>query len=155
MKRFKILSCGLALALSVGAGATGASAAVRQNHATAPQVVRDPELEKESLHNLEVARHYFKLKKAYNAALQRCEEIIGGDPRFSRLDEVLYIAGLSSLRLSEGRGKQAPKVPVASLRDDARTYLSRIVNEFPQSKFRDKAEDELRALGGPKEESKQ
>jgi len=27
--------------------------------------VRDADLEKDSLHNLEVARHYFKQKKAY------------------------------------------------------------------------------------------
>src|SRR5687767_4261579 len=30
-----------------------------------PQIQRDAELEKDSLHNLEVARHYFKLRKAY------------------------------------------------------------------------------------------
>ena len=49
-----------------------------------PSTVRDVELEKDSLHNLEVARHYFKLKKAYLAAIKRCEEIDAGNPTFSR-----------------------------------------------------------------------
>src|SRR6266581_9245919 len=74
-----------------------------------PATIRDAELEKDSLHNLEVARHYFKLKKAYLAALSRCEEIDAGNPNFSRMDEVLYIAGESSLRLAENGGKQKNK----------------------------------------------
>src|SRR3989442_15105848 len=74
-----------------------------------PATIRDPELEKDSLHNLEVARHYFKLKKAYLAALKRCEEIDAGNPNFARMDEVLYIAGESSLKLAESGGKQKTK----------------------------------------------
>ena len=35
--------------------------------------LRDPDLERDSLHNLEVAKNYFKLKKAYVASLKRCE----------------------------------------------------------------------------------
>src|SRR5262249_33938182 len=74
-----------------------------------PATVRDPELEKDSLHNLEVARMYFKLRKAYVAALKRCEEIIAGNPTFAKIDEVLYIAGQSSLLLADSKGKQAAK----------------------------------------------
>src|SRR6185436_18634463 len=71
-----------------------------------PQIQRDAELEKDSLHNLEVARHYFKTRKAYVAALIRCEEIMAANPAFSRIDEVLFMAGESSLHLAEGKGKQ-------------------------------------------------
>ncbi len=122
-----------------------------------PSVLKDKELEKEAAHNLEVARHYFKFKKAYRAAIARCEEIIAGYPNFTQLDEVLYIAGASSLRLSENRGKQAATIPADKLRDDARDYLSRVVNEFTDSDFRKLAEKELAALGGVKkaEEKKQ
>ena len=121
-----------------------------------PDVVRDPDLEKDSLHNLEVARHYFKLKKAYIAALQRCEEIIAGNPVFSKIDEVLYMAGASSLRLAENKGKQASKVTSDKLREDARDYLSQLVNGYPDSSFRKQAEEDLKGLGGPKpKESKQ
>src|SRR3989449_7936505 len=78
---------------------------------TGPDVslIRDADLEKDSLHNLEVARHYFKLKKAYLAALKRCEEIDAGNPNFAKMDEVLYIAGESSLRLAETGGQQKTK----------------------------------------------
>src|SRR6185503_1525850 len=75
-----------------------------------PSTIRDADLEKDSLHNLEVARHYFKLKKAYQAALNRCEEIDAGNPNFAKMDEVLYIAGQSSLRLAETGGRQKTKV---------------------------------------------
>src|SRR5258708_37518690 len=87
--------------------------------------IRDPDLEKDSLHNLEVARHYFKLKKAYVAAIKRCEEIDAGNPNFAKMDEVLFIAGESSLRLAENRGKQKTKEKTPEqLRQDARVYLS-------------------------------
>ncbi len=121
-----------------------------------PTAVRDPEMEKDSMHNLEVARQYFKLKKAYLAALKRCEEVIAGNPTFSHIDEVLYIAGVSSLRLSEGKGKQK-QIPAdttsVKLRDDARDYLSQLYYNYPDSEFRKDAEKELRALGGPKPKS--
>ena len=96
-------------------------------------VLRDDELESEAKHNLEVARHYFKLKKAYVASLSRCEEIMAAYPLFSRIDEVLYIAGMSSLKLAEGKGRQKTKSPADKLRDDARVYLSQLVNDYPQS----------------------
>ncbi len=121
-----------------------------------PDVMRDPDMEKDSLHNLEVARQYFRLRKAYKASLARCEEIIAGNPTFSKIDEVLLIAGASSLRLSENKGKQAVKTGTDKLREDARDYLSHLVNEYPDSKFRDEALADLKALGGPKpKDSKQ
>lgn len=112
-----------------------------------PVVIRDAELERESQHNLQVARHYFKLKKAYKAALLRCEEIIAGNPNFTRVDEALYLAGMSSIRLAENKGKQRTDVAADKLRDDAKIYLTRVATEFPDSEFRKPAEDELRALG--------
>jgi outer membrane protein assembly factor BamD (BamD/ComL family) len=131
-----------------------------------PSVVRDSELEKDSLHNLEVARHYFKLKKAYVAAIKRCEEIDAGNPTFAKMDEVLFIAGESSLRLAETGGKQKTKVVMPDamlaqeknetqyktpdeLKGDARVYLSRLVADYPNSAFRKQAEADLNKLGGP------
>ena len=127
-----------------------------------PDINRDPDMEKDSLHHLEVARHYFKTKKAYVAALERCEEIIAGDPGFSKIDEVLFIAGKSSLNLADDKGKQKSAqyiiyegdkkvtLSVDELRDKARDYLSQLVNEHPQSSFRSQADEDLKALGGPK-----
>jgi outer membrane protein assembly factor BamD (BamD/ComL family) len=115
-----------------------------------PSTIRDPELEKDSLHNLEVARLYFKLRKAYVAAIKRCEEIIAGNPNFTRMDEVLFIAGESSFRLSENKGKQTSKHTPEQLRDDSRNYLTQLVDEYPQSDFSKQAQESLRALGDTK-----
>ena len=114
-----------------------------------PSTIRDPDLEKDSLHNLEVARHYFKLKKAYVAAIQRCEEIIAGNPTFSKIDEVLYIAGQSNLLLAEMKGKQKSKRTAEELRTEARMYLSLLTEEHPTSPFAKQVEADLKALGGP------
>lgn len=134
------------LALAVICFAPSAKAQGTAKTGPDASTVRDPEIEKDSLHNLEVARQYFKLKKAYVAALARCEEIIAGNPTFARLDEVLYIAGASSLRLAQKLGKQASKLPPEKLRDDAREYLSRLTKEFPESEFREPAEKELKTI---------
>jgi outer membrane protein assembly factor BamD (BamD/ComL family) len=115
-----------------------------------PDVTRDPDVEKESLHNLDVARQYFKQKKAYKASLDRCEEIIAGNPAFSKIDEVLFIAGESNLRLADEKGKQKVKTEPDKLRESARDYLSQLVNDYPQSKFKDQALDDLKPLGGAK-----
>jgi len=117
--------------------------------------VRDADLEKDSLHNLEVAQQYFKLRKAYYASLKRCEEIIAGNPNFAKIDEALYIAGMSSLYLSENRGKQKiAEIPEKNrlkpeqYRSEAREYLSQLVNEHPDSSFSKQAQDALHDLGG-------
>ena len=119
-------------------------------------VARDPEIEKSATKSLDAARHYFKLKKAYVAALSRADEIIVDNPQFSKLDEALFIAGMSSFYLSEGKGKQAPPTSPPEkaqeftperLRAAARLNLSRIVEEFPDSKYRDAAEKTLATLG--------
>jgi outer membrane protein assembly factor BamD (BamD/ComL family) len=127
-----------------------------------PQITRDADLEKDSLHNLEVARHYFKLKKAFVAALERCEEIIAANPTFTKIDEVLYMAGQSSLNLADGKGKQKSSLYVIhegdakhtltpdQFRDLARDYLSQLVNSYPESSYRGQAEEALRGLGGAK-----
>ena len=98
-----------------------------------------------------MARLYFKLRKAYVAAIKRCEEIIAGNPNFAKMDEVLFIAAQSSLRLSENKGKQTTKDKTPEqLRDDARDYLSQLVSDYPQSEFHKQAADDLRSLGGEK-----
>src|SRR5213596_1120722 len=129
---FVVLSC-----------ASGAYAQGGVRSGPDPSTLRDPDLEKDSLHDLEVARNYFKLKKAYVAALKRCEEIIAGNPNFARIEEVLLIAGESSLSLAEKKGKQAPTLYVtfdgtskrtltaAQFRDMGRDYLTRLITEHP------------------------
>ena len=148
MKKVLMTLALLAVAVFVSAPDSFAQGAAKTG--PDPSLVRDADLEKDSLHNLEVARHYFKLKKAYVAAIKRCEEIDAGNPSFAKMDEVLFIAGESSLRLAENKGKQKPKDKTPEqLRVDARVYLSRLVAGYPNSSFFKQAQDDLRALGGP------
>src|SRR5687768_4513142 len=56
------------------------------------QMPRDPALEKDAKHNLEVAKFYLK-KKAYKGVTDRLLEIVYTYPSFSRFDEVLSLLG--------------------------------------------------------------
>ena len=127
-----------------------------------PSTLRDPDLERDSYHNLEVARNYFKLKKAYVAALKRCEEIIAGNPNFAKIEEVLLMAGQSSLWLSQNKGKQRPDQYVSFEGGEKRTltsqqfremgvdYLKKLINDHPDGQYAKQAQEELRALETPK-----
>ena len=126
-----------------------------------PATVRDPDLERDSHHNLEVAKNYFKLKKAYVASLKRCEEIIAGNPNFEKIDEVLLMAGQSSVWLSQNKGKQSPTLYVSfdggekrtltseQFREMGRDYLKKLVADFPNSPYAKQAQEELRTLEAP------
>ncbi|HYY95770.1 MAG TPA: outer membrane protein assembly factor BamD [Pyrinomonadaceae bacterium] len=161
MKKSLLTVCCVALALSgAAAGARAQSGTV----AAGPAVARDADAEKSAKHELEVARHYFHNKKAYLASYKRADELIAGYPEFSKLDEVLYIAGMSGFYLSQGKGKQAlpkaepgkqPEFTPEDLRENARAYLSRLVKDYPKSSFRKEAEETLSQLGGAKEEKQQ
>ena len=147
MKKF--LLSGLLLAtLACGAVVAQQGEKTGSRREPDPSVLRDPVLEADSKKNLKVAQHYFKLKKAYRAAMMRAEEIIAGNPNFSRIDEAYYIAGMSHLRLSRGQGNQPPSLKPEQHRDEARVLLSRLVNEWPDSEFRKEAEKELATVGG-------
>lgn len=120
-----------------------------------PQVVRDPILEADATHNLEVARQAFRLKKAYKAVLLRTEVIIAAYPDFSKIEEVLYLSGMSSYYLAEGKGKQKAeprndeekaKYAPEKLRDDAGAYLTQLLKQFPNTKFKEEAEKTLKLL---------
>src|SRR5688500_19211144 len=128
-----------------------------------PATLRDPDLERDSHHNLEVAKNYFKLKKAYVAALKRCEEIIAGNPNFAKIGEVLLMAGQSSLWLAEGKGKQNRDLYVSfdggqkrtltaeQFREMGRDYLNKLIKDYPNSPHARQAQEELRGLEAPKQ----
>ena len=137
-----------------------APAALGQGVRSGPDqsTLRDPDLERDSHHNLEVAKNYFKLKKAYVASLKRCEEIIAGNPNFSKIDEVLLMAGQSSIWLSQNKGKQRPNqyvsfdggekktLAVEQLREMGVAYLKKLINDYPESPYAKQAQEELREL---------
>ena len=144
----------LILAMFVAVGGT----VVAQRNVT-PAIDRDPLLEKDAKHNLDVARQAYLLKKAYKGVLMRFEETFAAYPDFSQMDEFLYYAGMSSYYLSEGKGRQKidlkserekEKYAPAKLKEDAEAYLSMLVEKHPQSKYKDDAEKALAILKAPK-----
>ena len=120
-----------------------------------PAIDRDPLMEQDAKHNLDVAKQYFLLKKAYKGVLERFEETYAAYPTFSKIDEFLYYAGMSSYYLAEGKGKQKidlkrekdpAKYEPVKLKDDAIGYLSTIIEKYPESKFKNDAEKTLAIL---------
>lgn len=121
-----------------------------------PAIDRDPILEQDAKHNLDVAWQAFKpLKKAYKQVIMRFEETFAAYPEFSKMDEFLYLAGMSSYYLSENKGRQKidlrtekdkEKYAPEKLREDAIAYLSMLVEKYPESKYRDEAQKTLGLL---------
>ena len=131
----------------------GISASAQRN--VTPAIDRDPLMEQDARHNLDVAKQYFLLKKAYKGVLERFEETYAAYPTFSKMDEFLYYAGMSSYYLSENKGKQKidlkrekdpAKYEPAKLKENATVYLSEIVDKYPESKFKADAEKTLKML---------
>jgi outer membrane protein assembly factor BamD (BamD/ComL family) len=122
-----------------------------------PQIQRDPILEADASHNLEVANQYFKTKKAYKAVLMRFEETFAAYPEYSKMDEFLYLAGMSSFYLSNNKGKQKivsedekKKFAPEKLREDATAYLSQLIENYPQSQYKNDAQKTLESLKAKK-----
>lgn len=136
-----------------------ASVSLAQRNVT-PAIDRDPILEADAKHNLDVARQAFTpLKKAYKQVLLRFEETYAAYPDFSQIDEFLYLAGMSSYYLSDNKGKQKidlktekdkGKFDPEKLKADAIAYLSTVVEKYPQSRFIEDSKKTLSILQASK-----
>jgi len=143
------------LFLTILIALTAVVTATAQRNVT-PAVERDPIMEADASHNLDVARQaYSPLKKAYKQVLSRFEETFAAYPEFSKIDEFLYMAGMSSYYLAENKGKQKvdlksekekDKFAPAKLHDDAIVYLSLIIDKYPQSKYVEESRKTLKLL---------
>jgi outer membrane protein assembly factor BamD (BamD/ComL family) len=113
-------------------------------------------METDAKHNLDVARQAFSpLKRAYKQVLMRFDETFAAYPGFTGMDEFLYMAGMSSYYLAEGKGKQTvntnsekemKRFAPDRLRIDAMAYLSMIVDKYPDSRFKPDAEKTLNQI---------
>jgi len=136
-------------------GFLGAPNAIAQRNID-PAIDRDPVLEADAKHNLDVAWQAFKpLKKAYKQVIMRFEETFAAYPQFSKMDEFLYLAGMSSVYLSNNAGKQKvnltnekekEKYAPEKLKEDAAAYFSMLIEKFPESKYRSEAEKTLKEI---------
>lgn len=121
-----------------------------------PAIERDPILEADAMRNLDVAWQGFgPARKAYKQVLGRFEETYAAYPEFSKIDEFLYLAGMSSYYLSKNEGKQKvnlnlererEKYDPRRLRENAVAYLSMMLERNPESKYRENAEKVLKEL---------
>lgn len=145
MKRLLLACCVLCFAFGATHAQDGKKPGAQELDANS---LPDELLAADAKKNLKASQLYFT-RKAYVGALQRCEETIAVYQRFKKFDEVLYIAGMSSARLSRKEGKQP--LPAEMTADKylilARQYLTQLVNEHPKSEFRKRAEEELRTIG--------
>ena len=93
-----------------------------------------------AMHNLQIARFYYDVKYStgkggLKGAQSRLKEIVDKYPCFSYNDEVFY-------RLASTY--QAEEEP-----DEAAKYYQKLVQEFPESEYIDKARDQLNIIGAP------
>jgi outer membrane protein assembly factor BamD len=93
-----------------------------------------------AMHNLQIARFYYDVKFStgkggLKGAQSRLKEITDKYPCFSYNDEVFY-------RLASTY--QAEEEP-----DEAARYYQRLVQEFPESEFNEKAQEQLKIIGAP------
>jgi outer membrane protein assembly factor BamD len=93
-----------------------------------------------AMHNLQIARFYYDVKYStgkggLKGAQSRLKEIVDKYPCFSFNDEVFY-------RLASTY--QQEEEP-----DEAARYYQKLVQEFPESEFNEKAIEQLKIIGAP------
>jgi outer membrane protein assembly factor BamD len=93
-----------------------------------------------AMHNLLIARFYYDVKYStgkggLKGSQSRLKEIVDKYPCFSYNDEVYF-------RLASTY--QAEEEP-----DEAARYYQKLVQEFPESEFNEKAKDQLKIIGAP------
>ena len=93
-----------------------------------------------AMHNLQVARFYYDVKFLTNkgglkGSQSRLKEIVDKYPCFSFNDEVFY-------RLASTY--QAEEEP-----DEAARYYQKLIQEFPESEYNEKAKEQLNIIGAP------
>jgi outer membrane protein assembly factor BamD len=93
-----------------------------------------------AMHNLQIARFYYDVKYStgkggLKGSQSRLKEIVDKYPCFSFNDEVYF-------RLASTY--QAEEEP-----DEAARYYQKLVQEFPESEYNEKAKDQLKIIGAP------
>ncbi|HVF55598.1 MAG TPA: outer membrane protein assembly factor BamD [Pyrinomonadaceae bacterium] len=92
------------------------------------------------MHNLKVGNHYYDryfrgAASNPKGAQSRYREIVEKYPNFSLMDTVLFRYGITYVQEEEP--------------DEAAKYFQRLVREYPNSEYADKAREQLTAIGAP------
>jgi outer membrane protein assembly factor BamD len=93
-----------------------------------------------AMHNLQIARFYYEVKfktdkGGLKGAQSRLKEIVDKYPCFSYNDEVFFRLGATYQQEEEP--------------DEAAKYYQKLVQEYPESEFNDKAREQLNIIGAP------
>ena len=93
-----------------------------------------------AMHNLQIARFYYDVKYetgkgGLKGAQSRLKEVVDKYPCFSYNDEVFYRLAVTY---------QAEEEP-----DEAARYYQKLVQEFPESEYIEKAKEQLNIIGAP------
>lgn len=156
---FVLLAAAFAAASTLGAPGGGgadcevsAAEAFQQGPGRGPiGQPRDPELEKQSYHNLEVAKYYFYKRKPdkkdkdgwerLNKAVEsRLTEIMDSNPSFARMDDVYFMLGELYKRAGDP--------------DKAVDYWNKVLKEFPDSALKADAQKRLNETNTQNKEKK-
>ncbi len=90
-------------------------------------------------HNLHIGKYYYKVK-VIGAAVKRLKEIMTDFPNFSKMDRVYFYLGDSYYK---GKNFQE-SIP----------YFTKLISDFPQSKFAKKAQKKLKEIEKKSKEKK-
>jgi outer membrane protein assembly factor BamD len=82
-------------------------------------------------HTLSIGLLYFK-RRAYPATVSRLKEILSNYPIFSGLDEVFFILGESYFKMSQT--------------EESIPYYTKLISDYPQSKFVKKAQERMKEI---------
>ncbi|MFC2157472.1 outer membrane protein assembly factor BamD [Acidobacteriota bacterium] len=90
-------------------------------------------------HVLGIGKHYYKVK-AYQASINRLTDILNNYLNYQKMDQVYYFIGDSHFR-----GKQT---------EESLPFFTKLITDFPQSKFATKAQKKLEEINRDKNRKK-
>ncbi len=100
----------------------------------AQEKIKDCE-ERLAEHTLSIGELYYRMR-AYKAAVSRLKEILTNFPNYSKMDEVYFYLGDSYYKWNE--------------KEESIPYFTKLISDFPQSKYAKKAQDKLKELENKK-----
>ncbi len=87
--------------------------------------------EKLASHTLSIGELYYK-RKAFPAAIGRLKDILSNYPTYSGLDHVFFVLGDSYYQMDQI--------------DESVPYFTKLISDYPQSKFAKKAQDRMKEI---------
>ena len=101
-----------------------------------------------AMHDLVIGDFYARIG-SYNGALSRYKEVTDKYPQFSRMDEIDYKVAQMQLAIADVLQKLEQVAEAENYRKEAATYLGRVVEGYPFSKYFEPSKANLTKMGKP------